>query len=112
MVEFGHILLFSSTRLDVLISGVNNQNLALQTYHKLTYTGLLLNFMSFTSFSHKISLIKCLIDRSFEICKNWNSFHNDIESIVSNLIKNAYPPFIIDKVNKIYLNYKLFSNKN
>ena len=41
--------------LDALISGINNQNLTHQTYHKSTYTGLLLNFKSFTSFSHKIS---------------------------------------------------------
>ena len=56
--------------LDVFISGINNQNLTLQTYHKSTYTGLLLNFKSFTSFLYKISLIKCLIDRSFKICNN------------------------------------------
>ena len=67
--------------LDVFISGINNQNLTLQTYHKLTYTGLLLNCNSFTSFSCKISLIKCLIDRSFKISNNWNFFHNDIENI-------------------------------
>ena len=30
--------------LDVLISGINNQNHTLQTYHNSTYTGLLLNF--------------------------------------------------------------------
>ena len=84
--------------LDVFISGVNNQNLILQTYHRVTYTGLFLNFKSFTSFSHKISLVKFWIDRSFKICNNWNSFHNDIETIISNLIKNAYPPFLIDKV--------------
>ena len=48
--------------LNVSISGINNQNLTLQTYHKLTYTGLLLNFKSFTSFSYKISLTECLID--------------------------------------------------
>ena len=71
----------SITFLDVFISGINNQNLTLQTYHKLTYTGLLLNFKSFTSFSYKLSLIKCLIDRSFKICNNWNFFHNDIENI-------------------------------
>ena len=34
----------SITFLDVLISGINNQNLKLETYHKLIYTGLLLNF--------------------------------------------------------------------
>ena len=52
--------------LHVFISGINNQNLTLQTYHKSTYTGLLLNFKSFTSFSYKLSLIKCLIDSSFK----------------------------------------------
>ena len=84
--------------LDVFISGIDNQNLTLQTYHKSTYTGLLLNFKSFTSFSYKISLIKCLIDGSFKVCNKWNSFHNEIENIKSNLIKNAYLPFLIDKV--------------
>ena len=91
---------------------VNNQNLTLQTYHNLTYTGLLLNFKSFTSFSYKISLIKCLVDRSFKICNNWNSFHNYIESIKYNLIKNTYPPFLIDKVIKKCSNYKFSSNQN
>ena len=58
--------------LDGFISGINNQNPTLQTYHKSTYTGLHLNFKSFTLFSYKISLIKCLIDRSFKICKALN----------------------------------------
>ena len=52
--------------LDVCISGINNQNLTLQTYHKWTYTGLVLNVKSFKSFLYKISLIKCLIDRSLK----------------------------------------------
>ena len=44
--------------LDVFISGIDNQNLKLQTYQRLTYTGLLLSSNSFTSSSKKISLIK------------------------------------------------------
>ena len=67
--------------LDVFISGINNQNLKLQTYRKSTSAGLLLNFKIFTSFSYKISLIKCLTDRSLKICNNWNSLDNDIENI-------------------------------
>ena len=99
--------------LDVFVSGINkNQQLTLQTYHKSTYIGLLLNFKSFTSFSYRISLIKCLIDRSFKICNNWSYFHNDIEIIKSNLLKNAYPPFLINQVVKIYLNHKFFSNQS
>ena len=74
--------------LDVFVSGINNQNLTLQTYYKSIYTELLLNFKRFTSFSYKISLIKSLIDRSFKICNNWNSFHNDIESIKPKNIEN------------------------
>ena len=45
-------------------------------------------------------------------CNSWNSFHNDIESIKTNLIKNAYPPFLIDKVIKEYLSYKFSTNQN
>ena len=41
--------------LDVFISGMDNQSLTLQTYHKSTYTGFLLYFKSLTSFSYKIS---------------------------------------------------------
>ena len=78
----------------------------------MTYTELLLNFESFTSFSYKISLIKLLTDRSFKVCNNWNSFHNDIEIIKSNFIKNAYPPFLSDKVIKKYFDYKFSTNQN
>ena len=78
----------------------------------MTYTGLLLNFKSFTSFSYNISLIKCLLDRPFKICNNWNFFYNDIENITSNIFKNVYPPFFIDKVIKKYLDYKFSINQN
>ena len=106
--ETSHSIAF----LDVFVSGINNQNLSLQEYLKLTYKGLILNFKSFTSFSYKITLIKCLIKWSFKIYNNWNSFHNDIENIKSNLIKNAYPSFFVDRAIKKYLNYKFSSNQN
>ena len=109
--QVNHSIAFPSLR--VFISVINNQNLTLQIYHKSTYTGLLLNFKSFTSFSYEICLIKCLIDRLFKICNKWRSFHNDIENIKSNLIiKNSYPPFLIDEFIKKYLDHKFSSNKN
>ena len=52
-----------------------------------------------------------MLDRLFKICYNWNSFHNDIENMKSNLIKNAYPPFLINKVIKKYPDYKFSSNQ-
>ena len=87
------------------------KNIILQTYQKWTYRGLLLNFKSFTQFTYKISLTKCLLYRSLKICNNWNSFHNDVENIKSNLVKNSYPPFLIDQVIKKYLDHKISSNK-
>ena len=56
------ILLF----LDVLIDRRNNI-LNTATYDKSTYSGLLLNFDSFTSRFYKGSLIKCLIDGVYKI---------------------------------------------
>ena len=50
-------------------------------------------------------------DRSFKICNNLNSFHNDIENIKSNLTKNAYSSFLIVKVIKKYLDYEYSSNQ-
>ena len=47
----------------------------------------------------------------FDILLN-PSFHNDIELIKSNLIKNAYPSFVITKVIKKSVNYKSSSNQN
>ena len=44
-----------------------NNILNTATYHKSTYSGLLLNFDSFTSRFYKGSLIKCLIDGVYKI---------------------------------------------
>ena len=46
-----------------------------------------------------------------KICNNWKSFHNDKENIKFNYIKNVYPPFLIDKIIKRYLDYKFSSNQ-
>ena len=63
--------------LDVLIDNRNNI-LNTTTYHKSTYSGLLLNFDSYTSRFYKRSLIKCLIDRAYIINNTWANFHNDV----------------------------------
>ena len=88
--------------LDAFIADIDNQNITLQTYHKSTYTGLLLNFRSFTLFSYKVSAI----DKLFKICSNWKSSHNDMQKIKFSLIKIAYLLFLINKIIKMYLFHK------
>ena len=90
--QINHSIVF----LDVFISGINNENLTFQTYHKSTYTGILLNFKSFTSFSYKISLIKCLIGRSFKICNNWRL-------LVPSLLR-LLEPWLIMKLDEKIMN--------
>ena len=53
-----------------------------------------------------------MIGSSIKIFNNWNSFHNDKENIKSDLIKNTYPSFLIDKVIKKYLDYNCSSDQN
>ena len=71
--EVNKVILF----LDVLIGNRNNISNT-TTYHKSTYSGLLINFDGFTSRFYKIGLIKCLIDHAYKINNTWASFHNDV----------------------------------
>ena len=72
-IEVNKIITF----LDVPID--NSQNtLETLTYHKSTYSGLLLNCTSFASCFYKISLIKCLTDRAYKINNTWPGFHDDV----------------------------------
>ena len=82
--------------LDVLID--NNQVPVLTTvFRKSTFTGLLMNFTSFTSYSYKLGLIKTLIDRAYKINNTWLGFHQETTKIRDFLLKNSYPAHIIDK---------------
>ena len=95
--------------LDVLID--NSQNIfKTSTYHKSTYSGLLLNYTSFTSRFYKIGLIKCLIDRTYKINNSWPGFHDDVSKIKDVLKRNSYPPFILDKIIKAYIDKIHYSN--
>ena len=58
-----------------------------------------------------MSLIKCLIDCAYKINNAWASFHNDVSKIKETLKRNSFPPFLIDKITKSYLN-KVHSNSD
>ena len=70
--------------LNVFIDSINDI-LNTTTYHKSTYSGLLLNFDSFTSPFYKISLIKRLIDCVYKINNTLANFHNDVTKIKETL---------------------------
>ena len=87
--------------LDVLIG--NSQSIfKTSTYHKCTYSGLLLNYTSFTSRFYKTDLMKCLIDRAYKVNNSWPAFHDDVSKVKDVLKRNYYSPFILDKIIKAY----------
>ena len=103
--------------LDVLID--NSQNiLQTSTYRKSTYSGLVLNYTSFTSRFYTIGLIKCLNDRACKINNTWPGFDDNVSKIKDVLQRNSYLPFMLDKIlkadiDKIHFNNnKVFSEVN
>ena len=97
--------------LDVLITSPEEGNFLISVFRKSTFTGLLLNFTSYTPLSYKLGLIKTLIHRAFKISYNWITFHKEMELVKNYLGKNAYPPSIVDKEIKTYIN-KIHTKKN
>ena len=88
--------------LDVL---VNNNPLNLQTsaFRKKTFTGLLTNCFSFSSFSYKMGLVRTLVDRVYKINNSWLGFHKGIKNLILILRKNLFPVHIVEKVINRYL---------
>ena len=88
--------------LDVLVMKGLNGDLSMTTYRKPSNTGLLTNFLSFTSYSYKVGLIKCLCDRAHKINSSYELRIADLSYISSVLQKNCFPKYVIDKVFREY----------
>ena len=80
-------------------------------FRKTTFTGLLTNFGSFISFAYKLALIKTLVHRIFYICSSWGIFHKNMVELENILKRNSFPPKIISKEIRKYLNGKFSETK-
>ena len=81
----------------------SGRNFLTNVFHKSTYAGLLTNFLSFTSFSYKVSLIKCLVYRTYKINNTWFSFQSDLDKLTIILKKNLFPSYLIGNIKKKYI---------
>ena len=64
--------------LDVLVDNNDHNSFLTRVYHKKTFTGLLTNYLSFTSYPYKVGLIRSLVDRAYKINNTWFGLHEDI----------------------------------
>ncbi len=83
--------------LDISISKTEGPNFDTTTYRKSTYTGLLTNFISFTSIHYKVGLIKTLIDRARKINSSVESLKKDLSGIKKTLLKNRFPLHVLQR---------------
>ena len=84
--------------LDVCVNNSDPSCLKTSIYRKKTFTGLLTNFFSFTSFSYKVGLIRILVDRAYKINNSLLSFTTEFKKLT-----HQYPEYLINKVVKTYL---------
>ena len=90
--------------LDTVVTRKSNC-FSINLYHKPTFTGVYLNWKSLTARRYKISLIYCLCDRIWKICKEEQERDLEMMKLREILIKNEYPVHIIDKeMNKFIKN--------
>jgi len=88
--------------LDVCINNNDPFCLKTSTYRKKTFTGMLTNFFSFTSF-YKVGLIRALVDRAYTINNSLLSFNNDVKKLTYIFKRNQFPEYLINRVFKMYL---------
>ena len=64
--------------LDILITR-NENHVITSVYRKPTFTGLGMNFLSFSPKLFKINSMKTLINRAYNICSDYVSFYNELK---------------------------------
>ena len=85
--------------LDVLVDNLTNISVNF-VFHKMTYTGLLTNFFSFTPLNYKTGLIFSLVHRTFKINNTNTSFNKDLIKLSEIFKRNCFPSHFIDKIFK------------
>ena len=78
----------------------------------MTSMGLYTNFVSFTTCSDKVGLVKTLLHRTYEISSSWILFNEEISNVKDMLMKNMYPSHLIDKEVKCFLHNKFSTNNS
>ena len=90
----------------MLIKNVNKNNFETSILRKQTFTGLLTHFLSFVPMIYKVALIKTLVNRIYFMCSNLKMFNDNLKELKEILDKNMFPPKLVDKTIKTYLDTK------
>ena len=92
--------------LDVIVCNIDN-GFTTSVYRKPTFTGLGLNFLSFTPLLYKTNCIRTLINRAYEICSNYFTLDKEIQFLRKYFTNNCFPTHVFDNIMNSFLNKKL-----
>ena len=88
-----------------------NGKLVTSTYRKPTFTGLGLNYLSYSPYLYKVNSIKTLINRAYNICSNYFTLDKELKFLKTFFECNAFPSFLFARILRQFLNDK-FSPKS
>ena len=80
----------------------HNDCISTSVYHKPSFTGLFTNFHSFIPFSFKKGLILSLLHCFFNICSNYENFHEELETFKKIFWLNGYPTHFFDSCISVF----------
>ena len=78
-------------------------------FRKGTFTGLGMNYLSYTFHNFKINNIKTLVHRAYHLCSTWYNFNDEIQFLLQYFKSNGYPEKVIFKVINKFLNTRFYS---
>ena len=91
--------------LDLSIKHLNG-TFDLSVYRKSTFSGLGTKYTSFIPQLFKTNSISTLIYRAYNICSNWKLFDCELNFLLKYFTQNGYPPQIIHRFIRNFLNNK------
>ena len=63
-----------------------------------------LNYLGFSPIVYKLNSIRTLINRAYNVCSDFNSFHLDMTFLLNFFTENAYPAFLFYNILRTFLN--------
>ena len=93
-LEYGNKLNF----LDVTVKKGEDEHATtfiLSIFRKRTFTGLGLNYHSYTFNNFKLNNIWTLLHRAYSLCSNWEEFHKEVTFLLKYFKENSYPSSVV-----------------
>ena len=82
-------------------------------HRQSTFSGLCINYSSYSAHKFKVNCIKSFLSRAYEICYNWQShLHNEFQYLRTFFFDNGFPMKLFDSCFARFLSEKISSGSD